>query len=83
MLGHKDSDRDEILENALYGPKLSPAGPYGTLGDIVCGKMPGRENEDERIVFTHMGMGALDVAVGCRLVDKAKEMNVGQTLRLT
>lgn len=83
VLGHRESDRDEILENEFYGTKLSPTGPYGTLGDVVCGTIPGRENDDERIVFTHMGMGALDVAVGYQLVEKAKELNVGQTLRLT
>ena len=71
VLGHRRSDGDEILDNPDFAGKLSAGDVYGTLGEIVCGKLPGRESPDERIVFTHMGMGALDIAIGNRIVEKA------------
>lgn len=83
ILGHRESDRMEILENPEYGAKLNPAGPHATLGEVICGKAPGRESEAQRIVFSHMGMGSLDIAVGSRVVEKARKQGVGQKLRLT
>ena len=82
VLGHRRSDGDEILDNPDFAGKLSAGDVYGTLGEIVCGKLPGRESPDERIVFTHMGMGALDIAIGNRIVEKARSLGAGQTLRL-
>lgn len=83
VLGHRISDGDEILEHPDLAGKLSSGDVYGTLGEIVCGKLPGRERPEERIVFTHMGMGALDIAIGNRIVEKAEAMGMGQRLRLT
>ena len=83
VLGQMDSDREEILERPGIREQVNPADVYGTLGEIICGKKPGRESDRERIVFSHMGMGALDVAVGVRLVEKARARGVGTLLRLT
>lgn len=83
VLGHRISDRDEILENPDFAGQLDPERVYGTLGEIVCGRLPGRENPRERIVFTHMGMGALDIAIGNRVVEKARARGIGRTLQLT
>lgn len=83
VLGHADSDRIEILDEPAFRGKLDPAGVYGTLGEIVAGRKPGRQTDDERIVFTHMGMGSLDIAVGNHLVEKARRLGLGKTLRLT
>ncbi|MGL6197384.1 MAG: ornithine cyclodeaminase family protein [Lachnospiraceae bacterium] len=83
ILGHRDSDRIEILEEPDFTGKIAPGNVYSTLGEILCGIKPGRESDTERIVFTHMGMGALDIAVGAQLVEKAKALGMGQVLRLT
>lgn len=83
VLGNRGSDRIEILEHPNFGRLLNPDDVYATLGEVICGKAPGRESDKERIVFSHMGMGTLDIAVGVHLVEKAKRLGVGQTLRLT
>lgn len=83
VVGNRDSDKIEILDHKTFGHLLDPKDVYATLGEVVCGKKAARENDEERIVFTHMGMGTLDIAVGKFLADKAKAMGVGQTLRLT
>lgn len=83
VVGNRDSDRIEILEHPNFGHLLREEDVYASLGEIVCGKVPGRENDKERIVFSHMGMGTLDIAVGARLAQKARSLGIGQTLRLT
>ena len=83
VVGNRDSDRIEILEHPNFGHLLRPEDVYGALGEIICGRIPGRESDRERIVFSHMGMGTLDIAVGARLAEKARRLGVGQTLRLT
>lgn len=57
--------------------KLSKENIYAEIGEIIVGKKPGRETEEERIVFTHAGMGALDVLTGLLAYKKAKEKNIG------
>lgn len=83
VLGQWDSDTEEILQAPFYEKgQLRKEDVYASLGEIVSGKKPGRERPDERIVFTHMGMGALDIAVADQLVKKALDLGVGQHLRL-
>lgn len=50
--------------------------------EIVQGKRTGRENDSERIVLTHHGMPALDIAVAALVYERAKEAGVGNYLRL-
>ena len=51
---------------------------YAHLGEIINGKKPGRENEDEIIYFNAVGMGIEDIAVVARAYKKAKELGLGQ-----
>lgn len=83
VIGQRSADGIEILNHPAYGAKLDLAGPDATLGEVICGSRPGRQSNDERIVFTHMGMASLDIAVGVRLVEKARAEGLGQLLRLT
>lgn len=54
---------------------------HAELGEIVAGRRPGRERDDERILFWHRGLGTADVAVGHRLWRRALEQGVGTPLR--
>jgi ornithine cyclodeaminase/alanine dehydrogenase-like protein (mu-crystallin family) len=54
---------------------------YADMGEIVTGARPGRENDRERIVYTHMGMGAHDIAIGCIAYKKAMELRLGTRVR--
>ena len=52
------------------------------MTELLTGKVPGREREDEIIVSTHMGMGAHDVSCAATVYTKARQRGVGQTLLL-
>lgn len=82
VLGHGLSDQVQVLDNRNYGPLISGENVYTTLGKIVAGKKPGRTGDRECIVYTHMGMGPLDIAVGRTVYEKAVRQNVGQILHL-
>ena len=52
------------------------------LGDIIYGKRPGRESENQIVIFSVGGMPVEDVAWGKRCYEKALELGLGQSLRL-
>ena len=50
---------------------------HGELGDVVAGRVPGRESDDERILFWHRGLATTDLAVAHLLLQRAQEADVG------
>jgi ornithine cyclodeaminase len=50
---------------------------HGELGDVVAGRVPGRESDDERILFWHRGLATTDLAVAHLLLQRAQEAGVG------
>lgn len=78
-LGSKETDYYQIIQQPkLAEYHLSMEDVTADLGEVATGKAVGRENDDEIIVYTHMGMGALDTAVGDIIYQHAVEKNVGQ-----
>ncbi|MDR6266821.1 ornithine cyclodeaminase family protein [Roseobacter sp. N2S] len=61
--------------------KLSEETLHAELGEVAAGLKPGRENDDETILFWHRGLSSTDVALGAALVAKAKANNIGQRIR--
>src|SRR6516162_7340339 len=61
--------------------RLTEATLYAELGEIVAGRKRGRERDDETILFWHRGLSLSDIALGAAMLDKARRMGVGQTLR--
>jgi len=55
---------------------------YAELGEIVCGKKPGRQNEEERIMDHNYGMAIHDVAMAQELFLRASEKGLGIVLPL-
>jgi alanine dehydrogenase len=53
---------------------------HAELGQIVCGDRPGRERDDERILFWHRGLSITDVALGELMLAKARSLGIGTTL---
>lgn len=53
---------------------------HAELGQIVAGLRPGREREDETILFWHRGLSITDVALGEALLDKAAAAGLGERL---
>ena len=54
---------------------------YGELADVVVGRKPGRERDDERILFWHRGLATTDVALAQLIVERARERGLGTSLR--
>jgi alanine dehydrogenase len=69
LRAHVDTDR--LNENNLHAE----------LGQIVAGVKPGRENENETILFWHRGLSTTDIALGHALLTKARNKGIGQTLK--
>ena len=49
----------------------------GEIGNLLMGKIPGRENDEEIIVYENVGMGLLDLMTARAIYLKAKEAGVG------
>jgi ornithine cyclodeaminase len=60
--------------------RLSEANLHAELGQIVAGARPGREREDETILFWHRGLSITDIALGQTLLEKAQRDGVGRQL---
>ena len=61
--------------------KLSESTLHAEMGEIVAGKKPGRESEDETILFWHRGLSLSDIALGHAMLEKVKRLGIGQRLR--
>jgi len=61
--------------------RLSAASLHAELGQIVTGARPGRERDDERILFWHRGLAILDIAVGLAVLRRAEQQDAGTMLR--
>lgn len=60
--------------------KFSEADVTGELGELILGKIPSRENEEEITLFKTVGSGVLDVVTAKRIYDKALEKGIGDTI---
>ncbi len=62
--------------------RLSEDTLYGELCEIVAGERPGRESDEERILFWHRGLSTSDVALGHAVLERSRSVGVGQQLRV-
>jgi len=60
---------------------LTEAILHAELGQIVAGLRPGRESDEETILFWHRGLSLSDIALGHAILAKAQALGVGQRLR--
>ena len=61
--------------------RLTRESLYAELGEIVSGAKPGRERDEERILFWHRGLSILDVALAHLILTRAEASDVGTMLR--
>ena len=61
--------------------KLSEKTLHAEMGEIVAGLKPGRQNDDETILFWHRGLSLSDIALGHTMLEKAGRLGIGQRLR--
>ena len=68
------------LHHALVAGTATIAGVYAELGEIVCGKKPGRTSAEEITIFDSTGMALQDVASAAVVYEKA--VSAGKGMRL-
>ncbi len=55
---------------------------YAELGEMVTGKKPAREREEERTFAVNLGLAMEDMAVAPLVFQRAIELNIGTRLPL-
>jgi len=65
----------------LHDGLLKPEQIYGTLGEVVAGKKPGRKG-DEVTIFDSTGLAVQDLSLARALYDAARAKGVGQSIDL-
>ncbi len=63
----------QLVREGLIGEKNI----HGEMGEIVAGKIPGRENDDEIIVACLIGLGSHDVGCARFAYEEAKKKGLG------
>ncbi|TIU74123.1 MAG: ornithine cyclodeaminase family protein, partial [Mesorhizobium sp.] len=61
--------------------RLSEQTLHAELGQIAAGLKPGRQSDDETILFWHRGLSLSDIALGKAMLAKAQAQGIGQRLR--
>lgn len=85
VLGTREGDGYMIIDGhgGLPVPEeLSRDNVYADMGEIVTGKKVGRENDQERILYSHLGMGPHDIILGNIAYKKAIEQGIGTKIYL-
>ncbi|MCK4941055.1 ornithine cyclodeaminase family protein, partial [candidate division WOR-3 bacterium] len=54
---------------------------HGSLGDVITGKIPGREKDDEITLFKSVGLAIQDISTAFHVYNKAVEMGVGSDFK--
>lgn len=58
--------------------RVTEASLHAELGQVVAGLRPGRETDDENILFWHRGLSTTDIALGHAMVEQASARGLGQ-----
>ncbi len=56
--------------------------PYADLGEIVAGKKPARESDEERTLTINLGLAIEDMATAILIYRRARELGIGRELPL-
>jgi len=56
--------------------------PLGDLGDLMAGRIRGREDRSQRIICMNLGLAIEDMAMAIKLYAKAVEKGIGKRLQL-
>jgi len=79
--GQVRAGRFGALRAHVDAGRLTEATLHAELCQIVIGDRPGREREDETILFWHRGLSLSDIALGQAMLEKARRLGIGQSLR--
>ena len=70
------------LHHAIAAGVMARESVHAELGEVVAGRKPGRERDDETIIFDSTGMALQDVAAATIVYERALAGNVGVDFEL-
>ena len=79
--GQARAGRFGALKPLFDAGKLHEGRFHAELGQVVAGLKPGRERDDETILFWHRGLSLSDIALGHAMLEKGARLGIGQRLR--
>lgn len=79
--GQARAGRFGALRPHFDSGKLHEGRYYAEIGQVVAGLKPGRERDDETILFWHRGLSLSDIALGHAMLAKGEKLGIGQRLR--
>lgn len=87
---HSQGDYMKVYESMIGGcyymlvedGKMPPMSEASAIGRIALGEQPGRTNDDETIIFVTGGLPTEDLAWSSECLKNARELGIGQTLKL-
>jgi alanine dehydrogenase len=68
------------LHHAIRSNLLTRAAVHAELGEVVARRKPGRQTEEEIIIFDSTGMALQDVAAAAIVYEKALEQKIGWSI---
>lgn len=78
--GQAHAGKFGALRRQIDNGSLNKDNLHAEIGQIVAGMKPGRERDDETILFWHRGLSLSDIALGGAMLAKAKALGIGQQL---
>jgi len=79
----EQSNREKkVINQLVLEGKFSREQLHAELGEVVAGRRPGRESDDEIIVLNPMGMAVEDIACAAEVYTRAKQQQIGTWLDL-
>jgi len=79
-LGQLNSGPFGALRPHLNAARISAESFAAEIGEIAAGHKPGRQHEDETILFWHRGLATSDIALGAAMLDQARAQGLIQNL---
>ena len=74
VVKHRTQTISQMYQQGL----LTDGDIYANLIDIITGRKPARENENEFIYFNSVGLSFLDIALATSMYERVKENNLGK-----
>ncbi len=74
--------RTQTLSRMYKDGELTDDDMHGNLVDLIVGRKPGRQSDQERIYFNAVGLAFVDVAIAIAMYERATEAGMGQDLQI-
>jgi len=84
ILGYKGEDIPNIIREPemLHGKRIAEELVWADLPEVIRGAKSGRTNDNEIILFSHMGMAVLDIACANMAYQRALQKGLGTKLEI-